>query len=347
MFNTKSNVLKLSKRKYSNILKNKYKSSYLIHERISNNINHSTASANLDTTASRTSLTRSQINSYRKIPVNDKEKNLYKIKKCSYTDFLAVRDGQIKVPFNYTSERFKWQNIYDEHALVDPLLTTRPRKKQFLLKETFGEGLLGFINREKLPDNKPKIRRYRQNNTEVGNHIQNVDYEISRRVVNPEFNQDPQHLKKHKRSLSQTDAQFHNTNGCLDSLFNTTPMYFENKSKKKLFNHKSYGMLTINIFSKDYPQYPMPTHTKKLFYDNRCYFDTVKHDDLLNDMHICWKEKEDFSRKRRQWSLDEKCLSKKNYSLKYDSETMNLRNIKYGYSLNNWNNRSVGRIKRK
>ena len=335
MFNTKSNVLKLSKRKYSNILKNKYKSSYLIHERISNNINHSTASANLDTTASRTSLTRSQINSYRKIPVNDKEKNLYKIKKCSYTDFLAVRDGQIKVPFNYTSERFKWQNIYDEHALVDPLFTTRPRKKQFLLKETFGEGLLGFINREKLPDNKPKIRRYRQNNTEVGNHIQNVDYEISRRVVNPEFNKDPQHLKKH------------NTNGCLDSLFNTTPIYFENKSKKKLFNHKSYGMLTINIFSKDYPQYPMPTHTKKLFYDNRCYFDTVKHDDLLNDMHICWKEKEDFGRKRRQWSLDEKCLSKKNYSLKYDSETMNLRNIKYGYSLNNWNNRSVGRIKRK
>ena len=347
MFNTKSNVLKLSKKKYSNIMKNKYKSSYLIHERISNNINHSTASANLDTTASRSSLTRSNINSYRKIPVNDKEKNLYKIKKCSYTDFLAVRDSQMKVPFNYTEERFKWQNIYDEHSLVDPLITTKSRKKQFLLKETFGEGLLGFINKEKLPDNRPRIRRHRQNNAESGNHIQSVDYEISRRVVNPEFSKESQIFKKHKRSLSQTDAQYHKTNGSLDSLFNTTPMYFENKSKKKLYKYKSYAMLTINIFSDDYPEYQMPIHTKKLYYDNRCYFDTIKHDDLLNDMNNCWKEKEDFGKKRREWSLDVKRLSKKNYSLKYDSETMNLRNIKYGYPLNNWNNRSLGKIKRK
>ena len=51
--------------------------------------------------------------------------------------------------------------------------------------------------------------------------------------------------------------------------------------------------MSINIFSKDYPKRDMPINTKKLFYDNRCYFDTVKHDDLLNDMHICWKEKEE------------------------------------------------------
>ena len=93
------------------------------------------------------------------MPVNENENNSYIIKKCSYTDFLAIRNNKISAPFNYTNERFKWQNLKDEHALVDPVMNTKPHKKQFLLKETFGDGMLGFINRQELPDNKPKIRR--------------------------------------------------------------------------------------------------------------------------------------------------------------------------------------------
>ena len=343
MFNTKNNALKKTKKKYINLLKNKDLSSYLIHERIANSLNRSTASANLDTTASRTNITRSQVNSYYKLPVNENENNSYKIKKCSYTDFLALRNNKITAPFNYTNERFKWQNLKDEHALIDPVLNTRPHRKQFLLKETFGDGMLGFINRQELPDNKPKIRRYRRYNTDYQTNIQNVDIEISRRVINPECNKEPPIYKKHKRSLSQTNEFYHRTTGEISSLIGLTPVNFELKNNKRLYKNKSYGAPSINIFSNNYGELEKPTHTKKLFIENNCYFDNIKNENLVFKMDNCWKNE----KKKRNRSFDERCLTKKDYSLKYDCNTLNLRNIKYEYSLNNWNNRSVGRIKRK
>ena len=188
MFNTNNNALKLSKKKYINILKSTDISSYLLHEKITNSLNRSRASANLDTTVSKSNVTRSLVNSYHKFPVNENEKNEYKIKKCSYTDFLNLRNNKINAPFNYTEERFKWQNLDNGSQVVDPTIYTRPHKKQFLLKETFGEGMLAFLNREPIPENKPRIRRYRRNNTDMGNNIQNVDIDVSKRVVNPEYN---------------------------------------------------------------------------------------------------------------------------------------------------------------
>ena len=343
MFSSKNNALKKNKKKYINLLKNRDLSSYLLHERITNSLNRSTASANLDTTASKSNITRSQVNSYQKLPVNENENNLYKIKKCSYIDFLAIRNNQITAPFNYTNERFKWQNIKDEHILVDPVMYKKPHRKQFLLKETFGDGMLGFINKQKLPDNRPKIKRYRRYNTEYQTNIQNVDIEISRRVINPEFNKEPSLYKKKKRSLSQTNAFYHRTNGEISSLINLTPLNFENRCKKRLYNHKSYGAPSINIFSNNFDEVSKPIHNKKLFLENRCHFDTLKNENLIFEIGDCWKNE----KKTRNWSVDEKCLSKKECSLKYDCNTLNLRNVKYEYSLNNWNNRSVGRIKRK
>lgn len=340
MFNIKSNALKKTKKNYINILKNRDLSSYLLHEKIINSLNRSSASAYLDTTtASKTNLTRS---SYCKLPVNENENNTYKIKKCSYTDFLALRNNKITAPFNYTNERFKWQNLKDEHALVDPSMNLKPHKKQFLLKDTFGEGLLNYIDKEEY---KPKIRRYRRYNTEIDNHIQNIDIDISRRVINPEYNKEISSLfKKGKRSLSQAINFYHRTNGNLSSLFNLTPINIENKTKKKLFKNKSFAAPTINIFSDNFSKQEKPTHTKKLFIDNNCYFDTIKDENLVAKINNCWKKE----KRRRNKSFDNTCLSKKDFSLKYDLNTLNLRNIKYEYSLNDWNNnKNLGKIKRK
>ena len=198
-----------------------------------NSLNRSRASANLDTTISKSNVSRSIVNSYHKLPVNENEKNEYKIKKCSYTDFLNIRNEKINTPFNFTEERFKWQNLDNENQIVDPTIYTKPHKKQFLLKETFGEGLLGVINKGALPDNK-KIRRYRRYNTDMGNNIQNVDIEVSRRVINPEYNNEIQKVKTTKRSFSQVH-NFHRTDGRLNSLVNITPLTVEYKHKKKLF----------------------------------------------------------------------------------------------------------------
>ena len=66
MFNIKSNALKKTKKNYINVLKNRDLSSYLLHERIVNSLNRSSASAYLDTTtASKTNITRSSYCIYR------------------------------------------------------------------------------------------------------------------------------------------------------------------------------------------------------------------------------------------------------------------------------------------
>ena len=221
-------------------------------------------------------------------------------------------------------------------------MNLKPHKKQFLLKDTFGEGLLNYIDKEEY---KPKIRRYRRYNTEIDNHIQNIDIDISRRVINPEYNKEISSLfKKGKRSLSQAINFYHRTNGNLSSLFNLTPINIENKTKKKLFKNKSFAAPTINIFSDNFSKQEKPTHTKKLFIDNNCQFDTIKDENLVAKINNCWKKE----KRRRNKSFDNTCLSKKDFSLKYDLNTLNLRNIKYEYSLNDWNNnRNLGKIKRK
>ena len=346
MFNTNNNAVKISKKKYINVLKNKDISSYLLHEKIMNSLNRSRASANLDTTVSKSNVSRSVVNSYQKLPVNENEKNDYKIKKCSYTDFLNIRNKKLNTPFNFTEERFKWQNLENESQLVDPGIYTKPHRKQFLLKETFGEGILGLINKGKLPDNRSRIRRYQQSNTDMGINIQNIDLEVSRRVVNPEYNNETPKVRMTKRSLSQT-SNFHRTDGNLNSLFKITPLTTVNKTKKRLYRDKGNLAFSINIFSKDYPKREMPINTKKLIYDNRCYFDTIKHDDLMFQMDNCWKKGEDYGKKRRRWSYDIKSISEKGAVLKNDCDILNLRNEKYDFSSNNWNNRSVGKIKRK
>ena len=51
-------------------------------------------------------------------------------------------------------------------------------------------------------------------NTETETHIQNVDIDISRRVINPEYNKETSSLfKRSKRALSQAQKIYHRTNG--------------------------------------------------------------------------------------------------------------------------------------
>ena len=93
----------------------------------------------------------------------------------------------------------------------------------------------------------------------------------------------------------------------------------ENKTKKRLYKNKSYAAPAINIFSNNYFKLDKPTHTKKLYEGNDCYFDTLKDEDLVIEMDKCWKK----DKRRRNRSFDNNTMAKKDYSLKYDLNTLN------------------------
>lgn len=132
----------------------------------------------------------------------NKEKNKYPIKKCSYLDFLELRKTKDSVPFCNLEKRFKWQNLREENVVVDPEIYKKPHRKQHLLKETFGEGILEHFNNKEQYDHIPKIRRLRRSNSEqsrnMNNYIQRVDIDISRRVIEPDYNKEPKKIIKKK-----------------------------------------------------------------------------------------------------------------------------------------------------
>ena len=287
MFNIRYNNLKNSKKNYSINLRNKENNTYKLHEKITTSLNHSTQSNMSETTATKSNTNKTFSSTYNKIPVNDK--NSYIIKKCSYLDFLELRKTKNTYPFGNKEKRFKWQNLKDENIVLYPEIYKKPHKKQFLLKETFGEDILDFNGKEF--DNKPKIRRLRRCLSEQGkdmaNHIQNVDFDISRRVIEPLYNNEKAKISK-KKSFSQSKYLLHKTNGGFKSLFELTPIDIPIKGKK-LFKNKSYQ--TINIFEKNTENFEKPKNTKKIFSDNICYFDHIKDEDLISDMNKCWKFK--------------------------------------------------------
>ena len=289
MLNRNYNEIKKSKKQYSANLKNTEKNTYKLHEKLSSSLNHSHISNISETTASKSIINKNNPTNMEKIPV--KEKNIYPLKKCSYLNFLELRKPKNNFPLDNKEKRFKWQNLKDENIVLYPELHKKPHKKQFLLKETFGEGILDFINNKKEFDNKPKIRRLRRCHSEQGkdmpSHIQNVDIDISRRVIEPSYNKDIEKISK-KKSFSQSNFFFHKTDGGFNSLFENTPIDIPIKGKK-LFKNKSYQ--NINLFDKNFGKFEKPKNTKKLFFENKCYFDHIKDEDLINDMNKCWKFK--------------------------------------------------------
>ena len=291
MLNLNYYELKKSKKQYSTNLKNTDINSYKIHEKMSTSLNHSLLSNLSETTATKSIITKNNISNYAKKPVN--EKKTYPMKKCSYLNFLELRKSKNNYPFDNAEKRFKWQNLKDENRVIYPEIYKKPLKKQFLLKETCGEGILYFINNKNEFDNKPKIRRLRRCLSDQGKYmskyIQNIDFDISRRVIEPSYNNEIEKIKiNKKKSFSQSRFLYHKTNGGFKSLFELTPIDTPIKGKK-LFKNKSYQ--NSDIFSKNSGNYEKPKHTKRLFLDNICYFDHIKDEDLIFDMNKCWKFK--------------------------------------------------------
>ena len=284
MFNIRYNNIKNSKKKYTTNLRNKENDTYKLHEKISSSLNHSTQSNISETTATKSNTNKTFSSTYNKMPVNDKSS--YSIKKCSYLDFLELRKTKNTYPFVNKEKRFKWQNLKDENIIIYPEMHKKPHKKQFLLKENFGEDIF-----KKEFENKPKIKRLRRCYSELGNdmlsHIQNIDFDISRRVIEPLFNKEIEKITK-KKSFSQSKFLYHRTNGGLKSLFELTPINIPIIGRK-MFKTKSYE--NINIFDTNYAKYQMPTHTKKIFLDNKCYYDHIKNENLISEMDKCWKNK--------------------------------------------------------
>ena len=144
MLNLNYYELKKSKKQYSTNLKNTDINSYKIHEKMSTSLNHSLLSNLSETTATKSIITKNNISNYAKKPVN--EKKTYPMKKCSYLNFLELRKSKNNYPFDNAEKRFKWQNLKDENRVIYPEIYKKPLKKQFLLKETCGEGILYFKN---------------------------------------------------------------------------------------------------------------------------------------------------------------------------------------------------------
>lgn len=291
MFNINYNDIKQSKKQYSSKMKNVFNDSYKLHEKISSSLNHSIQSNFTDTTASKSNTTKTFSSRNHKISVNDIKH--YPIKKLSYTNFLELRKTKNHIPCGTLEKRFKWQNLKDENIVVYPEIYKKPHKKQFLLKDTFGDGLLGFLNNRKVYDDKPRIRRIRSCYNELSmddkKPLQHIDINISRRVIDPSYNKEKEIINK-KRCFSQSNYIHHKTNGGIKSLFELTPVDIPIKGKK-LFKTKSYDALHINLFDINYGRYEMPTHTKKQFFNNRCYYDHIKDQNLISDMNQCWRNK--------------------------------------------------------
>ena len=283
MFNINNHDLKKSKKEYSHNLKKTNANSYRLHEKMSAMLNHSIQSNISDTTASKSNTTKTLCSTNRRIAVNNKKPNFPKKKKCSYLDFLELRKAKNTCPFGSNEKRFKWQNLHDETIVVCPEINKKPHKKQFLLKETFGEEVFGFNNNN---EQQPKTRKIRRYNSEYFCPANN-DFEISRRVVLPECNKEKEKICK-KKSLSQNDKIFHKTSGNIKSLFEFTPLDIPVKGKK-FYKNKSSNGLTINIFDDEYGQYEVPKHAKKHYFDNSCHYDNIKDQNLISDMNKCWK----------------------------------------------------------
>jgi hypothetical protein len=304
-----------TKKQYLNALKNKSINSYELYKKMNNSLNNSSIISNIsETTASKTIGIKTTPCTYRKLQAKDN--NSFKIKKCSYLKFLELRKAKNAFPIDTNEKRFKWQNLKDEHIIIYPEIYKKAHKKQFLLKETFIDNIRGINNNKTEKKYWPKIRRLRRSNSDENkNYVQNVDIDISRRVINPEYNKEKEIISK-KKSFSQNNFNYHKTNGNLESLFKLTQNEIPIKGKR-LFKHNTCKSFNINIF--DNGRYEFPTHTKKQFFNNNCYLDNIKEQNLISIMNKCWKI-------RRNRSFSPGFRTDLEFSCKRNVDSLKLRN---------------------
>jgi hypothetical protein len=342
MYISKNNAIRKTKKHYTSILKTANANSYKLHEKMTTSLNQSNVS---ETTTSKTYMTKIFSPSIHKTPIN--ENSTYHIKKCSYVDFLELRRTKNSLPFGYKEKRFKWQNLKDESNIVDPLIYKKFQKKRVHPPENFGEGILNFVYNRKEPQPKPKGKRLKRLNSEKVLGIKDLkdfqkysEFYYSRRVLQPKLNDEIPKISK-KKSFSQSKYMFHRTDGSLKSLFESTPLEVPLMGNKKLYKNKSYGALTINLFDKNYGQYQMPTHTKKLFLDNVCQVDNISNENLITDVNECWRQK------RKNKYKDLRLMTSTEFDRNRDIKRLKLRNYYLNNIENNKGYNSISKIKRK
>ena len=351
MFNIDYNYLKKAKIEYLINLKNPKSDYYKIHEKNNISLNHSVQSNPTDRLPTKSNTNKTFISNNNNNNICQNKKNLIvpnvrrSIQKCSYLKFLELRKPKNCYPMGNCEKRFKWQNLNDGSNVVYPEIYERPHKRQHLLKETFGEGMLGFLNDKKEFDPIPRIRRMKRSNSEDGTgkdfHMRSIDLSVSRRVILPEFNNEEIKISK-KKSNSQSRFLYNRTNGNIKSLFELTPVNVP-VIGKKLYKSKSYGGLTINLFDKNYSKYDKPKRTKKIFFGNKCYIDSIKANDIIFNISNCWK-------KEMQNSVESK-IPKNSCDIKKNVKKLDV-NIYNNYMKDNRNmtrnrNKGLNKIKRK
>ena len=341
MLNIKYNDIKKTKKQYTSLLKTTNACSYKLHEKMASSLNQSIIS---DTTTSKTYIAKNLVSNFPKQKINENDR--YHIKKCSYVDFLELRRTKNTLPFGYREKRFKWQNLNDKGNFVDPLIYKRLQRKKVNPSVDYGEGILNFIFNRKEPPHRKKGKKIKRVLIEQSNSIREVnvfpkysDFNYSRRVLEPELNQDIPIVSR-KKAFSQTKYMFHKTNGNIRTLFETTPWDIPPTHTKKLYKNKSYAALTINIFDNTFSQYQLPTHTKKLFLDNKCHTDHISNEELITEMDDCWK-------RRGKNDTNFIPMTRLDFSRSMDMKYLRLRNYYRSYISKTKGNNSLSRIKRK
>ena len=194
------------------------------------------------------------------------EKNFEK-KKLSYVEFLELSNNLNNYPFNCTEKRFNWQNLknnnYQYYADANNKKRTR---KNFFEKTKFKKNFFNDFPKEKKPKHKKLFFK--------------DSFDYSRRVIIPEFNNEPE--KKHLKKKSTLSKIYRNrTNGNIQSLLLKTPSEFPVTGNKKFFKDLSFQTQCINLFSDNFGKIEMPIKGKKRFINNKCYFDNIENEDLI------------------------------------------------------------------
>ena len=198
---------------------------------------------------------------------DDKTKTIPEKKKLSYIEFLDLKNNTNNYPFSSTEKRFNWQNLKNNNFqyYADANNEKRTRKNFFDITK-FKKN---FFNN--FPEEKKKKHRkifFRDS------------FDYSRRVIIPEFNDEPQKIRLRKKSCLEKIYN-NRTNGNIRSLLLKTPNDFPVTGNKKFFKDLSFQTQCINLFSDDFGIIEMPVKGKKKFIHNKCYFDNIENEDLI------------------------------------------------------------------
>lgn len=259
-------------------------------------------------------LTQTKFTCSNKLNNIEPKKSKTKERHLSYVEFLEFRKN-IMNPLGYREKRFKWQEPNGQ----GDILSLPRRKKNYRVQEChFKNGFKGW-NEGKIEIKTLKKRIRRSFSITGRNNFNFNDLSVTRRVIEPEFNEECL-IKPMKKSSSLKYHIFHRTNGNVKSLFNLTPIFIPLKCKK-LYKGKSLPSKSINIFEENENKYEDIHYIKKHFLNNKCYFDNIQNEGLIEKKNFrvfdkYYNSKENpmneiqFLKQNIKIKKSQKCLSK-------------------------------------